>query len=74
MITRAQELARDEEMMARSRRLIKDMRYRYIDKTDGAGRLASLISWHFGLYVDEQIVEDIWASMPVVPASSKTKH
>lgn len=59
-----QELARDEEMMARSKQVIKDLKYRFIDKSNGAARLASLLRRHFDVYVDEQIIEDIWQAMP----------
>jgi len=59
-----QKMARGEEMMARSRRVIKDMKYRFQGKPDGARRMAISLSRHFEVFVDEQIVEDIWEDMP----------
>ncbi len=58
-----QDLARDEEMMARSKRVIKDLKYRFKNKPDGAGRLAMLLRRHFDVFVDKQIVTDIWQDM-----------
>ena len=79
MTTLMQELARGEEVMARSRRVIKDMKYCFESKPDGAQRMASSLSRHFEVYVDAQIVEDIWEDMPdksdrITPDKSPTHH
>ena len=61
-----QQLARDEEMMARSKRVIKNLKYRFANKPEGANRLAVLLPRHFDVYVDKQIVSDIWQDMPEI--------
>ena len=58
-----QQLARDELVMAKSKRVIRDMKYRYADRPDGASRLSRLLSRHFDVYVNAHIIEDIWADM-----------